>query len=1354
MDAYQQIFDPSQVSKTVKCHFIDENSDHLIVSKGTLLQVFEVMSSLGSSKLKLITEYKLQGLISDFQPIKTNDSKLDYLLVVFEKAKFVLVKWDHEKFQIETVSLHYYEQLLNHTSLDTEDDLKTVFKVDPNNQCAVLLYKEMLCFLPFHQDGEVDEDEEDEDDEYVPTAATTSGIKDITYPSFVMPASQLESSIRNIIDICFLSNYHEPTLAVLFQPQQTWSGSLPVQKDTTRLLVLSLDLVNKSSASIIDIDRLPYDLFQIQDLKKPIDGLLLVGCNELIHVNSNGGCSGVGVNEYYTECTNFKLTNMSYLNMKLEECFIADFIENNLILFDSITSKIFVVKFSSTRTKEITFQDLENHGLLFTKLNSFTMLKEKCFFVGCDGSDSLLVGYDLKSSHTLDSDSSGTLDIEDDEDFYTNEDLSQKLQNGDIEGLSFTVLDTLVNYGPITSFTTGQISVNPKVLGLPNPNYRENCIVASTGYKSGSAVSVVRPTVQPVVKSCLKFSNVNRIWTINDANDQSDYLITTNFDNFKTEIFKINDKYRKFFTADFNVSEITLFICKFGKDQILQVTTTSIKLYDYNFHLQATLKFEVELVFGYSYNDLILVTFQDGEVASFEVRETDVLAALKEFKKFEAENKKKKSKEIKKELDKRRKEIKDKKRFELVKIELPKLLNDLIITGGTIVNSSLLTNVRFGGVKRGRDDNPKIAQDDTKIPLIVLITADNRILVFQKNHNQKIFEFTGADTLSEYFKIELMMVNKDVVPDPQIKAITICELGDETDKEEYLIILTVGGQIILYKLFFNGVTNQFFKINEMAGLKLTGAPENAYPAGTKIERTLIPLKNFSGLNCVLVTGFKTYLITKTSKSLPKIHQFTSLNSVSMADYSNDKVDHGLIFIDDNKNARIVELDEKEDLENKLPVKKYPNLVSNDETIKNVEFHKSSNTFVISTFKETDYNALDEDDNVIPGVDETKNMRAQTLKGYVKLINPINWSIIDEIELEDNEVAMSVKSMNLDLSKTHISFKKEFIFIGTGKFRTEDLPSTGDFKIVEIIDIIPEPGRPETNHKFKQIVQEATKGAITAATELSGRFLTAQGSKLLVRDLQDDNTVMPVLFYDASVYITDVKLLDDLVIIGDTMDSVWLLGFDAEPYRMILLGRDLMKLDVQCVDFIVYDKQLYVLVADNDHVIHLLQYDPDDPTSQLGQKLIRKACFKINAETTMLKRIPKFEIFDKSLTRSEKFQCIGTNLDGSIFKVAPISETTYRNFYVVQQQIIDKEVSPFGLNPRMNRLGDIPSSLQKSMIPTGGGYNAGIQRPILDLDVVKSFINLNDDKRNNIANKIGKSMLLELYRDFIDLERTL
>jgi cleavage and polyadenylation specificity factor subunit 1 len=43
-----------------------------------------------------------------------------------------------------------------------------------------------------------------------------------------MSLSDIDVRIKNVIDMVFLYDFFEPTLAILFSPQQTWTGYVVV----------------------------------------------------------------------------------------------------------------------------------------------------------------------------------------------------------------------------------------------------------------------------------------------------------------------------------------------------------------------------------------------------------------------------------------------------------------------------------------------------------------------------------------------------------------------------------------------------------------------------------------------------------------------------------------------------------------------------------------------------------------------------------------------------------------------------------------------------------------------------------------------------------------------------------------------------------------------------------------------------------------------------------------------------------------------------------------------------------------------------------------------------------------------
>lgn len=74
-------------------------------------------------------------------------------------------------------------------------------------------------------------------------------------------------------------------------------------------------------------------------------------------------------------------------------------------------------------------------------------------------------------------------------------------------------------------------------------------------------------------------------------------------------------------------------------------------------------------------------------------------------------------------------------------------------------------------------------------------------------------------------------------------------------------------------------------------------------------------------------------------------------------------------------------------------------------------------------------------------------------------------------------------------------RKQFLAVGTGIFRGEDLPAKGFVYIFDVIEVVPEPGKPETNHKLKLVVKEEVRGAVSSLCDIEGYLLSAQGPKV-------------------------------------------------------------------------------------------------------------------------------------------------------------------------------------------------------------------------------------------------------------------
>jgi cleavage and polyadenylation specificity factor subunit 1 len=167
------------------------------------------------------------------------------------------------------------------------------------------------------------------------------------------------------------------------------------------------------------------------------------------------------------------------------------------------------------------------------------------------------------------------------------------------------------------------------------------------------------------------------------------------------------------------------------------------------------------------------------------------------------------------------------------------------------------------------------------------------------------------------------------------------------------------------------------------------------------------------------------------------------------------------------------------------------------------------------------------------------------QGVIKVVDEKTWSVIDTHVLDAQEVVLCTKTLSLEVSEvTHE--RKQVIAVGTSVVRGEDLATKGCIRIFEVITVVPEPNRPETNRKLRLIVKEEVKGAVSAISELGtqGFMIMAQGQKCMVRGLKEDGTLLPVAFMDMQCYVTFLKTLPNtgMLLMGDAFKGLWFTGY--------------------------------------------------------------------------------------------------------------------------------------------------------------------------------------------------------------------
>lgn len=304
----------------------------------------------------------------------------------------------------------------------------------------------------------------------------------------------------------------------------------------------------------------------------------------------------------------------------------------------------------------------------------------------------------------------------------------------------------------------------------------------------------------------------------------------------------------------------------------------------------------------------------------------------------------------------------------------------------------------------------------------------------------------------------------------------------------------------------------------------------------------------SGLSGVFLPGNSSGFIVKTSTSSPHLirlrGEYTKwLSGLDSADLGCEK---GFIYVDSENRIHACQLPPDTQFERSWTSRKIPL----NEQVDFLAYSTSSETYVVATSTNVDFK-LPENDELHPEWrNESISFLPQVPQSSIKVVSPKSWSVIDSYPLEPAEHVTAVKNINIEVSEnTHE--RKDLIVVGTATAKGEDIPARGCIYVFDVIEVVPEPDRPETGRKLKLIGQETVKGAVTALSGIGGQgfVIVAQGQKCMVRGLKEDGSLLPVAFMDMQCYVNVAKELKGtgMCILGDAMKGLWFAGYSVSPF---------------------------------------------------------------------------------------------------------------------------------------------------------------------------------------------------------------
>lgn len=184
--------------------------------------------------------------------------------------------------------------------------------------------------------------------------------------------------------------------------------------------------------------------------------------------------------------------------------------------------------------------------------------------------------------------------------------------------------------------------------------------------------------------------------------------------------------------------------------------------------------------------------------------------------------------------------------------------------------------------------------------------------------------------------------------------------------------------------------------------------------------------------------------------------------------------------------------------------------------------------------------------------------------------------------------------------------------------------------------------------------------------------------------------------------------------------------------MQLFGRDQINLDVITAEFLPDGKQLFIIAADGDGTLHVLQYDPENPKSERGTKLLHRSTFHSGAFPSTMTLLPRTTVSSETAISVPAHgadiaadlatqQVLVTTQEGGLALITPLSEQSYRRLSTLQNILIANLEHPCGLNPRAYRAVETDG--------IGG-------RAIIDGNVVQKWLDQSSQHKSSTADKCG------------------
>lgn len=605
----------------------------------------------------------------------------------------------------------------------------------------------------------------------------------------------------------------------------------------------------------------------------------------------------------------------------------------------------------------------------------------------------------------------------------------------------------------------------------------------------------------------------------------------------------------------------------------------------------------------------------------------------------------------------------------------------------------------------------------------------------------------------------------DVITKPEEIVVELKMAGMGMNKGRPILSALIDDMVVFYELFtFNNKIpghlairfrrlsstvvvreNRFLGTNGRAPVELTREAED------RRQQIICPFEKIGHLsNGIFLNGAYPSILF-LDRGEPQLHPMTIDGQIcSMAQLNNANCANGFVYLTKKPEhlMRIATLNPDIFYDHSYPFRKIPIgqtinqavFMLQPELIAVVISEQKPNKVVCTVLnEEKQVETHDRDENfILPSID------AYTLK----LFSTEDWNFVPnaDFQFEEFESATCCDEVLLS-SESTMSGVKNYLALGTALNYGEEVYVRGRVVLFELIEVVPEEGKPTTRHRLKTIYDKEQKGPVTSLCAINGFLLTGMGQKIFIWQFRD-NELQGVSFLDLHFYVHHMISFREFALACDLYRSLSLIRYQEEFKALSLVSRDLRPTapTPMTANFLVDHKQLGFILTDELNNVTLFTFQPETKESIGGERLIIRAVLNIGSRINSIVRAKGHisEPFIDSEHQQEAHTCYFATLDGSFGFVRPLSEKVFRRLHMLQQVMNIHHPQPAGLNPRGSR----------SARPHKTGTNQQISaaKNIVDGLLVFQYFHVCTQEKTDLARKLGTSRY-QILDDLTELIRT-